>query len=559
MKISNGTSLRSAVSASVIVNALFLLFVLLCFHIKYNINDDYVMAAYANGVFGFSEFRLVYINVVTGFLLRLLYSAIPGVPWMGLIQYSMMFCGFTALCFVLLRRWKLLPGLCLSAALLLFFGLDAYCLMQYTKTTAILTLGGLLLMFQSHTEQAHVQKLMLCSGFALALFGFTLRSLQFFSCGLIACFIFFEFLPREKGWDFLRGTFLLLRPYLLLLLSSVVLIAVDSAAYAGDEWREYKEYNKARTEVMDFGGTPAYTAAAERFEEMGISEHFMGLISEWLFYDSEIVDAETFYELAQIRDEAAGKKSLAENISGYIRRSLLPMAKEWFSSGLLVVFFLWLLFGRHDKTALLAVFCSTATLILLTFMLYIQKRYHISWVNFSLLLSLTVLLLWFIPREGGKHGYKAAALALALAAFFTLRYFPYRSNLYTRDFSPERKLVGEFTEMLKAQDELILMDIYTYLYIYESPLSCEGYIVGENLIPFGGWQTAYPPFEEILAEHGVNNPYRDCVNNEDILLLTHRIEDILLHIQKEYCAEASAVCLYEPLESLGYGLYKIIG
>lgn len=559
MKISNGTALRRAIFAAGTLNVLFMLVVFLCFHIKYNINDDYVMAAYVNGVFGFSEFRLVYINVVTGLLLKLLYSAIPNVPWMGVMQYSFLLFGFTAISFVLLHRWKFIPGLCLSVAVLVFFGLDAYCLMQYTKTAAVATLGGLLLMFQSHYEQGSTLKVMRSTGFVLSLFGFTLRYLQFFSCGLIVCFIVFDFLPRLKGKNILCSALSILRPYMLLVLSAVLLLAVDSVAYLGNEWAEYKAYNKARTEVMDFGGTPAYSAAPERFEEMGISPHFRGLISEWLFYDSEIVDADTFYELVQIRDDVAEKKSLTQNISGYVRNSLIPMSREWFSPGLLLACLVWLLFGRHDLTALISVFCSVSTLVLLTFMLYMRDRYYITWVNYSLLFSLAVLLLWYIPREGGKHSYKTAILALAMASIFTIRYFPYRTGLYTRDFTPERTLVGECMESLKQRDELILMDIYTYLHIYESPLSSDGYLVGENLIPFGGWQTSYPPFEKILAAHGIINPYRDCVNNTQVLIFSHRIDDILLHIQNEYCANASAICLSEPTEQLGYGLYKIIG
>ena len=120
---------------------------------SYETNDDFVLSCFVDGAISEKSARMVYINVIIGTLLKGLYTLIPAVSWYSLFQYAMLFASFTAMTWILLQRWKLIPALALSIGLISIFGLDSYIIVQYTKTTAVATVSGILLMFYSLGEE----------------------------------------------------------------------------------------------------------------------------------------------------------------------------------------------------------------------------------------------------------------------------------------------------------------------------------------------------------------------------------------------------------------------
>ena len=68
-----------------------------------------------------------------------------------------------------------------------------------------------------------------------------------------------------------------------------------------------------------------------------------------------------------------------------------------------------------------------------------------------------------------------------------------------------------------------------------------------------------PVIEKLLADWGIENPWRDLVNREDIYLIDHDIDRSLAFLRRWYYPEAEAE-LIEPLSrETGLMVYRITG
>ena len=106
------------------INAVLLGVFLCLFTPHYQSNDDFILSCFVNGAIAEKSARMVYINVMIGALLKGLYTLTTAVPWYALMQYVILFASFTAMTWILLQRWELIPALALSIGFVSIFGMD---------------------------------------------------------------------------------------------------------------------------------------------------------------------------------------------------------------------------------------------------------------------------------------------------------------------------------------------------------------------------------------------------------------------------------------------------
>ncbi|MBO5496357.1 MAG: hypothetical protein J5967_03055, partial [Oscillospiraceae bacterium] len=133
--------------AALAFNALFLALTLLLYRIGFESNDDLTLAAFVDGQMAVPTAHIPYINIVLGVLLKGIYTVLGrGVAWHTLCQMLLLYLSFVSMSYVLCRRLGIPGGITASMALLLFAGLDVYTVISYTKTAAVCTVGGMLLL-----------------------------------------------------------------------------------------------------------------------------------------------------------------------------------------------------------------------------------------------------------------------------------------------------------------------------------------------------------------------------------------------------------------------------
>lgn len=303
------------------VNVIFFAIFLCLFQIHFETNDDNAMALMAEGAYGGYTSHLVFENLIWGKAVNVFASLFPAVKWYLVFQYGMIFVAFTFLSYIFIRLQGRKAGFVSSLFLLIVFGYQTYVVFQWTRTAAVTTIGGIIILaFGIEKVQKRWEKLIILSaGTLLCIFGSMIRFQFFLVCAVLTGGIivirFWEIL-REKPESWKRK----LRSYMLVFgvvaCWSVGVYAADRLYYQKDEeWKYYLKYNQLRAELWD-NGFPDYEENRNLYESLGISESDMQYYHCWNM-DTELLPAETLQKLVEAKKEQ--KNFTAEMVKNYFK------------------------------------------------------------------------------------------------------------------------------------------------------------------------------------------------------------------------------------------------
>ena len=253
-------------AAALLLCALFFLLTASLVRVGFESNDDLTLAAFVDGQMAVPTAHIPYLNIVIAALLKGVYRVLgQGAPWHTLGQYALLLAGFTALGAVLNARLGVLRGSLVTLMLLLFFGLDALTLINYTKTAAVCTVCGMVLTVHA-AENGGKRAALLCGG-ALCLFGFLLRDREALPCFAITaalCLrrlwtILWEKSAEKKGRSLARFCL----PFVAVVLLAAGLWGVNRAAWAKEPWASYARFDAIRVAYSDYG-RPAWDEMRSR-------------------------------------------------------------------------------------------------------------------------------------------------------------------------------------------------------------------------------------------------------------------------------------------------------
>ena len=230
---------RCALFALVLmVNIAFVAILASVLPIRYEENDDIMMAMIANGSYsGMPDYHLVYINVIYGYVLTLLYGWTSGIEWytisfMVLHVLSMSFLSYCILTTPNRARWEK------SLWLLVLYVLWSRIVisLQFTTTAGFVCLAGCVLLMRERSSSRWL-------GVLLVVIASLIRFMAAGLVGLLMAPIIVYVL--RLNW----------RRYIPIVVMLVLIVgcrAVNNKSYNGDsEWRYYKEYNQLRAQLND--------------------------------------------------------------------------------------------------------------------------------------------------------------------------------------------------------------------------------------------------------------------------------------------------------------------
>lgn len=508
---------------------------------SFETNDDIVFAELGSGLRGVKDAHLVFQNYGLGMIYRLLYGVTGRLPWYTIVQYMILFVAFTVVTYVLISRLGEISGLCLFVILACGFGYEGYIHLQFTKTAGIAAAAAVFLLLYL-LEQEKYSWWGIAGGILLAVIAYMYREDQFWaSCGLMAgSGLLFLFDLRKYRNKKLRRLGICVLTFGVLLLSVFGVDRWDSSKYRSAEWEEYQKFNQLRSELLDYG-FPDYDSNQEIYEELGISREAYELYKSWNFNDTEKFDTEVMKKLVDLKQ----KRSLTiRTVTAFIRRfpsDLLRMPMFYFFA---VFALLWILCGKKDVCSVISVLAECLLLVAVYFYLYYQGRYMVNRVDVGLWFSACLVMLWIFSSEEVRHMNTKVSVLLCMICVALGQFMMYTDWRLATSSIPEARVsqravletIGTDKEHIYLAKSGMLSEIVCY-----GPFDRMPENLLDNVYWFGGWECRTPGYTRAMEVHGIINPYRDVVNNENIYLVDDNIDLTLKYIRQYYAENAEAV------------------
>lgn len=509
----------------------------------YDTNDDATISNIASGAFGPESERLIYVNILLGFLLKPLYWLVPGLNWYTLLQFAAVIGCLGILNRLFAEKLGFWPGLLLGTLFTATFGVDAFSTFQYVKNGGILLITGLLLVALELGRPGARTAV----GLLLTLFGSMLRFENFYAVGaLAACLLVQRFLKLDKGEK--KKAVLTMAALFLLVFGAE---AVDIAAYRMDPaWNEFTRYNAARTEISDY--RIQFLQDETPLLQLGLSENDAALLKEWSFYDPPFFSTEKLEQIAAALPAHTPVLQAVKNTLSSGAHFLFGSPAHLLFAAVLLCCLLF-----SDKKGLLFYLATMAMLGALTFYLCYKGR-MLGRTDF--LLTAAALVLGLFCCNGVRApapGIRAMLCGAAVLLLCSLPYYQERAGIMPVYRETHPYTLAEYGQMQEDTEHLYVCDIFYWDQIQGYDLFHPreaGFF--SNVAFTGGWMSHTPFQRRTLERFGAESPYQAVAEKNAYLISYTQKEKLLLYLREHYQADIE---LEETRQLDKFYLYRAAG
>lgn len=571
------------------INVLFLGLILLFCDLKYEVSDDFVMATVMSGAYegGNTNPHMVFVNVILGYVLMPFYQIFPQVSWYFIGQLALLLVAFTLCTYMLLEKnGKAIGGL-LSVLFLYFFADDAYILVQFTKTAAVVVMCASLVFVWSLFENRR-KALTIISGI-LCLVGSMIRfSAIYVAGGFLLIVLVVEFARLYSMNQNVKDYFRKIAPIAIcggiLIVAAYSLREINVRIYNGtEEYSAFLTYSRARSAVMD-APEHGYEAYQEDLEKIGISENDYYVLRRWNFSDDEVFSIEKLREVASViqRQKEESPMALGDIYERMQTRKILSYPIVTACAILLV---LTILLQQYQW-----IYGGVAAVIAIALEGYLIFRERALYrVEYGIFLCAFLCICYFWNKErmrfagNWKELSRAAIVLIALICAYKLPLFvensayvgvtdenrkyyldevfydswSYDARKYRRVVNKEKPECSLISEIESHKENFYFLDFRTTiqtLYYEWSPFENVDTEFYGNCQYFSGILSKFPGMEEIPRKYGIDNYFKSLVNDNVYIVDNEGIEQKVIYLQEHYYPKARAE-LYK--QAGGYQVWKI--
>lgn len=534
---------KSRVSAAqlqmcfIVLHILVVAYAVLFLHPYYGSNDEFSLAAIASGAYGDYTQYFIYLHSGFAWLLKAFYLCIPGLNWYTIVMYGLIFLSMSVIGCTWIRRFER-TGMVMSVMLILACAQPLYVELQYTKTAAVVTAAGYVVLFCGRRRLSRMT-----GGILLLLLGSWIRFQAFGMVSLVAFGLWLHSALtawRKKTWkDFLLKDCLPCVIAFALVFGSIAL--ENALVYTpGSPEAHYKEYDRARQQLLDYG-VPEWDEYQSDYEALGLTRTDCINLQNWLIADYDRYTADTFRSIVAFR---RARPFQWEYLADYL---VILAKKPLFLLGVLVTL-LWIfpIRPRRERKGGLAVFYPY--LALLGIYLYFIKIYRVLPIVVTACLISFLIFVWSAAEEeaagqwekrlDGKR-FLAAGLAGVILTFgICVR------MLVVPAVQPSPQS-SDASEAFRNLYDTISEDKKLY-YVFD-PFTNNGVELGysvfeklpkdylTNIFTLGGWETESPQVVSNLAVYGQRSLLTSLYMSDRAVLISNTLmEHIMLHLQDIY-------------------------
>ena len=533
--------------------------------------DDPMMAMLVENASGNSHGVILFSNIAYSKLLQVLYSIIPAVKWYTIVQIGAIFLSSLSITYIIYKKFKFVIGTIINIIMSFYTGFLFYYAFQFTKTAAICAVAGILVVFDSfHSKSKRNKWLKIVFGSLLILLSSWIR---FNSLGMTAivmssigiCIIIDILKQKTQAKEKARAILNYILVFALAFGISVPTYIINYNFYKDNE---YYQYNGYRAELQDFG-FPDYDKNVELYESLGISN-----TDYFYFYNWNIdLDVLTFENIKTLA-ESKGKHDISYFFSDEFFDNLIDyvLLNETF----IILFALMIIFVLLNRKRWYYYVSSFA--FMAGVQVYLDFIGRVGWRRISTSLFFAVICAFIysfdelnIQKIQSKFnfskGFSKKLVCSVLAAICAVYAFLIAYSPAKVDSEQVDKLTQFYDLVSDDKDNL-------YLYVLDMRYHDEGKLTSvietvdfykpmkanqtDNIYQMGCWDCNSASNLSILDKYNVENPYRDCIDNENAVFLSQapfNREMLVKYINNHYHPNAQ-IDLVKTIN--GYKQWRII-
>lgn len=534
-----------------IFHVLMVSYAVLFLHPYYGSNDEFSLAAIASGAYGDYTQYFVYLHSAFGWFLKLFYLAVPGLNWYTFVMYGLIFLALTAVGFHWIRNYGR-TGAVLAVLMVMACTQPLYVEMQYTKTAAMVTAAGYVLLLTgdpaSESGSGKRRSRLVTAagqipGILFLLFGSWIRFQAFAMVSLMGFGLWLTKLLQRRGskeWKqfFARDCVPCLTAFVLIFGS---IAAENVLVYRpGTAEAHYREYDRARQQLLDYG-VPEWDEYEAEYEALGLTRTDCINLQNWLIADYDRYTADTFKAIVAFRQD---RPFQWEYLVDYL---IILVKKPLFLLGVLssLVWF-WAVSFRIRKQEWLSVLYPYAAL--LGIYLYFIKIYRVLPIVVTACLMSFLVFVWSAAAKDISGRWEETLFGrrfvLAGGAGFLLTLGLCVNMLITPVRLPAVQ-ASEASRDFRTLYDTISADKKLY-YVFD-PLTNNGVELGysifeklpddylTNIFTLGGWETESPQVVDNLWKYDQRNLLTSLYMSDRAVLISNTmLEHMMLHLQDIY-------------------------
>ena len=528
---------------SIIINLILVTLLLISFDITYETNDDFYISMLLSNTFSNSNFS-IYNGLILTNILSLLYSIINNINWYIVLMYILMFISSISIIYRLLKKDKF-TGIIFSIIFIFFIMIDLYVNIQYTMTSALMTIAGSMLLFNKETN-----KIEIIIGIILIFFGMSYRLVS----SLMAITPFIAYLVYKT--IFYQGSLisnikkvgLAITVILLVILTNNILVNIN-------DYNEVLEHDSARISVQDYKMLE-YSENKDYYDSINVTDSKIKLIENWMNDVDDTFNTKSYNLISTIKQSNFNLYNLKEALKytiDFFISDYNNMIKLLYIS--LVIIFIFI----SNKSRLFTIINFLFTFIMTYYFYYIHR--FPDRVIFTLLIISILSLLY---SYNSSYQFRSKKVSIFIVVLLSLSYsFNFLTNyhLMTKNLK-EHHGKTKILDILTEYDDykfIIDQDVFTPELVYtafETPFDK----LSDNVLFLGGWFVEHPGYKNYLESINVKSIVDTLINDKAYVLTLDYDRALLLqnYINDTYKLEKG----YYKLEYAGwlvhYPIYKVI-
>ena len=348
-----------------LINALFLILVIVFCDMKYEVSDDFIVDSILSGAYGngYDE-HLLFSNILIGYLLKGIYKITSNVSWYFVGHILVCFVSLTTISYIIMRNNQRTIALVLVVIFVSFFSDDVYILVQFTKTATVAIFAGGSLIIDALWNKTRYKKCKICFGTILALVGSMIRFSCIYIAGGFLLILYIRYaIKNRKSSVFLKKTIssfafcvAMVGIAFILDYSNTVLWHIDK------EYGNYSDFTRLRSSVVDVDNYGYNTISAMPGCEMVTNADY-NMVMAW-----DIVDRDNF-TAQKLHSIATAKKLYSDSVTHDLKNVFRQFKNRRYYKytviwGLCVLFIVSVLLNKRNiYNGLLVCFATVAMLL----------------------------------------------------------------------------------------------------------------------------------------------------------------------------------------------------